>query len=526
VVRRICYRPPGGPFKLLFSSHLFIFGFLPLAIVAIYFVRRLATRRLALCAMILASLLFYYFNGLAQLPVLVLSVLVNHTFVVLSLRTRKESLKTLIIGTAIALNLCLLAYYKYFTFIEQQIEALQVVQWMHPRWSLELINQYYQMYPWGKLGMMVAMPLGISFFTFQQIAYLADIRAGRVPEHRFLDYAFCVTFFPHLIAGPIVNYRELIPQIRKPTVFMIRHIDLAVGLSLFTFGLAKKILIADSLSILVSPAFTAASKGEIVGSAGAWIATLAYTFQLYFDFSGYSDMAIGLARIFGFRLPINFFSPYKSVNIIDFWRRWHITLSRFLRQYLYIPLGGNRRGSRRRYVNLLLTMLIGGLWHGAGWTFAFWGLLHGIYLVINHRWQEVTRRRPELARYTPAWASWLLTFLAVVVAWVFFRAESFSGALRVLQAMAIPDLGSWTAMSWTWRHALLVVAALTAFLMPSTQEVFRRYSPGILPDWCTSLPAAFVEWRYRYWWLFLTALLAGFACFYESDFPQFLYWNF
>src|SRR6202012_6292790 len=182
------------------------------------------------------------------------------------------------------------------------------------------------------------------------------------------------------------------PQIDKPTVFKVRHIDLALGLSLFAFGLAKKALIADTLSVLVSPPFAAASSGDPVTFAGAWIATLSYTFQLYFDFSGYSDMAIGLARIFGFRLPINFFSPYKSVNIIDFWRRWHITLSRFLRQYLYIPLGGNRRGKFRRYVNLMITMLLGGLWHGANWTFLCWGGLHGLYLIANHAWHAARRR--------------------------------------------------------------------------------------------------------------------------------------
>jgi hypothetical protein len=174
----------------------------------------------------------------------------------------------------------------------------------------------------------------------------------------------------------------------------------------------------------------------------------------------------------------------------------------------------------------MLTMLIGGFWHGAAWTFALWGLLHGLYLVINHAWQTLTKRIPGLARLTPVWVSWPLTFLAVVVAWVFFRADTFFGAVRLLQAMAAPDLISWNTITWTWRHALLVVAGLGAFLMPSTQEVFRRYSPGILPDWCARLPASFIEWRYRYAWLLATAALAGFACFYESDFPQFLYWNF
>ena len=517
----------GVPFRMLFSSHLFIFGFLPLAIMAIFFVRRFTTSRLALCAMIAISLLFYYFNGLAQLPVLVLSVLINHTFVVIAMRIKESSRRSAVIAVAIALNLVALAYYKYFTFVEQQIETLRIIAWHQPVWWwFAQAREHAQIYPWGELGWMIVMPLGISFFTFQQIAYLADVHAGRVPEHRFLNYAFCVTFFPHLIAGPIVNYRELIPQIEKPTVFKVRQIDLALGLSLFAFGLAKKSLIADSLSALVSPEFVAAGKGDPVSFAGAWIATLAYTFQLYFDFSGYSDMAIGLARIFGFRLPINFFSPYKSLNIIDFWRRWHITLSRFLRQYLYIPLGGNRRGPVRRYVNLLLTMLIGGAWHGAGWTFAFWGLLHGLYLIINHMWRSLGQRVPVLARCTPAWLSWLLTFVAVVIAWVFFRADSFVGAIRLLQAMARPDLASWAGVKWEWRHALLVAAGLIAFLMPTTQEVFRRYSPGILPDWCARLPASFIEWRYSYWWLVATAALAAFACFYESDFPQFLYWNF
>jgi D-alanyl-lipoteichoic acid acyltransferase DltB (MBOAT superfamily) len=253
----------------------------------------------------------------------------------------------------------------------------------------------------------------------------------------FLRYAVLVSFFPHVIAGPIVHHDELLPQFDRAEVFRFRPALFADGAAMFLLGLAKKVVLADPLGLYAAEGFAAAAQHAPLTFFAAWGAALAYTLQLYFDFSGYSDMAFGLARMFGLRFPINFSSPYKSASIIEFWRRWHITLSTFLRDYLYIPLGGNRRGRLRRYVNLMLTMLLGGLWHGAGWTFVFWGGLHGAYIVANHGWIALRRtflseRRSRLGRF----AGRALTLLAVIVAWVFFRADSFAAATTMLDGMA------------------------------------------------------------------------------------------
>ena len=283
------------------------------------------------------------------------------------------------------------------------------------------------------------LPLGISFFTFQKIAYLVDAYRGEVRAGGFLSFALFVTFFPQLIAGPIVHHSEVIPQFGQKSTYRPNLDNLSMGIGIFVLGLAKKTVLADSIATYATPVFRAAQAGADPTLFEAWGGALAYTFQLYFDFSGYSDMAIGLALMFNIRLPINFNSPYKATNIIDFWRRWHITLSRFLRDYLYIPLGGNRHGVARRYANLMLTMLLGGLWHGAGWTFIVWGGLHGIFLVINHFWHALGVGSATTSGARPGSdgsAARTITFLAVMVAWVFFRAEDFDAATRILAGMA------------------------------------------------------------------------------------------
>jgi alginate O-acetyltransferase complex protein AlgI len=513
---------------MLFTSHQFLFVFLPLALLATYFASKYLSTTAAIYVMIAASILFYYFNGLAQLPVLLFSVFVNHCLIVLWLQIKNPKLKPWIIALAITLNLCALAYYKYYIFALQQYEVLtSVIPWnVESKYWAGYISFYYALYPWGKAGEMIILPLGLSFFTFQQIAYLADLQAGRVKEHNLLNYAFCVTFFPHLVAGPIVNYRELIPQLQNKKIFGFSALDLSAGAAIFIIGMAKKALIADTLAGYVGPGFEAAGRGEITTFAQAWLSALAYTFQLYFDFSGYSDMAVGLARMFGVQLPMNFYSPYKSTSVIDFWRRWHITLSRFLRQYLYIPLGGNRGGSFRRYFNLFLTMLIGGLWHGAAWTFVFWGGLHGFYLIINHLWRKMTLKYPSLARFMPTWLAWFITFLAVVIAWVFFRASHFPAAVYLLRAMFRPDLANLGFAALKWQHGLVVVAALIAFFGPASHEIMARYRTGILPDWMANRKFAWLTWRHTLPWLAATAALGGVTVFYETEFPQFLYWNF
>jgi alginate O-acetyltransferase complex protein AlgI len=279
-------------------------------------------------------------------------------------------------------------------------------------------------------GFATVLPLGISFFTFQKLAYLTDIRRGEKERWHLGEFFLLVWFFPQLIAGPIVRPREFIPQWRALRLDGRRVLlNLCVGLTLFFVGLIKKLAIADVVAPYVDLVFSQASEGVAPRLADAWIGVAAFTVRIYFDFSAYSDMAIGLARILGIRLPINFFSPYQATSIIEFWRRWHITLSRFLRDYLYIPLGGNRHGRLRRYVNLMTVMLLGGLWHGANWNFVFWGGLHGAYLTVNHLWRDGGRRP------LPWRLGWAITLLAVMFAWVPFRSPDLAATLSIWSGM-------------------------------------------------------------------------------------------
>lgn len=270
------------------------------------------------------------------------------------------------------------------------------------------------------------LPLAISFFTFQQIAYLVDsATGGGTKQYDFLNYCLFVTFFPQLIAGPIVHHKEMMPQFANVRNKIINYKNIALGLFIFSIGLFKKVVIADSFAVWTTNGF---DKATILNLFEAWATSLSYTFQLYFDFSGYCDMAIGAALLFNIKLPINFNSPYKALNIQDFWRRWHITLSRFLRDYIYIPLGGNRKGRLRTYANLMATFIIGGIWHGAGWTFVFWGFLHGVALVIHRIWSELGFKMNKFL-------AWFITFNFINITWVFFRAKDWDDALKVLKGM-------------------------------------------------------------------------------------------
>ncbi len=384
---------------------------------------------------------------------------------------------------AISVNLIFLIYFKYANFFVDNLSHLTGSAWT-------LAN--------------VVLPLGISFFTFTQIAYLADTYQGKVKEFNFVRYALFVTYFPHLIAGPVLHHAEMMPQFAKRSVSYINWDNVAVGLSIFVLGLAKKVLIADSVADFSTPIFEAVKAGGQPMLFEAWVGALAYTLQLYFDFSAYSDMAVGLSLMFNVRLPLNFNSPYKATSIIEFWRRWHMTLSRFLRDYLYIPLGGSRLGTKRRYVNLMLTMLLGGLWHGAGWTFVIWGALHGFYLLVNHAWRGLK----TLLGWTDggrlaSLGAGALTFLAVVVGWVFFRADSFSTAVTMLQGMAgingvslpvslegglgqVLPSADWLKFTGSFPLTLLnnfnaassiALGLLIVWLMPNVHQMFRRYRP-------------------------------------------------
>ena len=313
--------------------------------------------RMAMGWLVIASLFFYAWWNPVYLGLILVSILFNYTLGAILYKKRRKML--LVLG--IAINLALLLYFKYAMFFVSTFNALTGGDFY--------IKQ-------------IVLPLAISFFTFQQIAYLVDVYRGRTYEYNFLHYCLFVSFFPQLISGPIVHHGEMLPQFEKKRVYRLNYEDLSVGLSVFFIGLFKKVVLADGMAEYATPIFNAVSQGIPLSFFESWLGLLAYGLQIYFDFSSYCDMAIGLGRMFGIYLPINFYSPYKAVNVIDFWRKWHITLSRFLRDYLYIPLGGNRKGRVRRYTNLMITMLLGGLWHGANWTFVIWGFLFGIIQAV------------------------------------------------------------------------------------------------------------------------------------------------
>ncbi len=408
---------------MLFTSGEFIFVYLPIAILAFFLIARFAGRVAAASWLALASLIFYGYWRVEHTVLLVASIAVNYLFGSLILRARQAgnaSSARGLLAAAVAANLVALAYFKYANFFLHTLANVSG----------------------ARLGTFdILLPLGISFFTFTQIAYLVDVHAGKVSERNPVHYALFVTYFPHLIAGPVLHHAEMMPQFARPEIYRAYLRSLTIGLAFLTMGLAKKILVADTVAPLANDAFAHAELGPLT-AASAWIGMVAYTLQIYFDFSGYSDMAVGLSMLIGVRLPYNFNSPYQARNISDFWRRWHITLSRFLRDYLYVPLGGNRRGRFRRYINLLVTMLLGGLWHGASWTFVVWGGLHGLYLVINHAWQWLWERVPQQRHPRGPIASWVaktssvaLTLLCVIVAWAFFRATTLGSAFGIVRSL-------------------------------------------------------------------------------------------
>lgn len=515
---------------MLFNSFAFLFGYLPIVLAGYFLLDRLtssASLRLAPAVWLaLASLFFYAWWDVRYLPLLLASICVNYGAGRL-IGARAGAARKRVLVAALALNLGLLAYYKYANFFIDSVNAVAVAAGAGAG-SL----------PWS--GLDIILPIGISFFTFTQIAFLVDCYRGEVREYRFIHYVLFVSYFPHLIAGPVLHHRDMMPQFADPANAHPRAANFAIGLSIFTIGLAKKVLIADNLSPLAMPVFAAGATPTLIE---AWIGVLAYTFQLYFDFSGYSDMAIGLSRLFGVKLPLNFNSPYKAANIADFWRRWHMTLSRFLRDYLYIPLGGSRHGEAMRYRNLMLTMLLGGLWHGAGWTFVIWGGLHGLYLVLQQAWQRL---------FGAARAHWwptLLTFLAVMLAWIFFRAPDvatawdISGALVGANGVSLPrGLASHAASLAQWGlHPafdgirwielagpglpVLLGAMLLAFKGPNTQEIFFLYEPAIERIFQPTGRWAF-SWRpTRRWSVGFAALFV--ACIFGMNrVTEFLYFQF
>jgi alginate O-acetyltransferase complex protein AlgI len=499
---------------MLFSSYAFLFQFLPVVALAFAAARRYSPR-CGILVLACASLIFYAAWKPIYLLLLAASIGVNFW---LGLKM-EDPLRRRSIGTlGVALNLAALCYFKYTNFLFDSLTTLTGT-------PLPFIN--------------VVLPLGISFFTFQQIAYLVDVMRGAKVERDIVSYTLFVSFFPHLIAGPLVHHAEMIPQFKRGRTGR-SSVLAARGLAIFAAGLFKKVVIADNLAQFVTPVFAHLDAGGGVTTEWAWLATLAYSLQIYFDFSGYSDMAVGLALLFGIRLPVNFRSPYKATSIIEFWRRWHITLSRFLRDYLYIPLGGNRLGEYRRYSNLLLTMLLGGLWHGAGWNFAIWGGLHGIYLCINHLWRSWRRdSAPAAVSMAAKIVCWAVTLFAVVIAWVFFRAKTAAGAWQMLGSLFGFEAGSSAYASpgilrvmdlpmLVGGDTLLVLGGCAVALalaialgLPNVPQLFRYREYRRAPE-----PGAFVRWRPNAAWALFTALAFAISLFGMWQRLEFLYFQF
>jgi alginate O-acetyltransferase complex protein AlgI len=453
---------------MLFNSSVFVFAFLPITLIGFFLIGSQGWRRAAMAWLVLASMFFYGWFRWQYLLLFAILVLFNYYYgVKLAHERRRGRANRASLAVGLAVNLLVLAYFKYANFF------ITNTNWAFGS-HFSLLN--------------IVLPLGISFFTFQKIAYLVDAYRGDAEEYSLLDFSLFVMYFPQLIAGPIVHHKEMIPQFRRPAILRPSAADLATGLTLFTIGLVKKIIIADTVVGWSDPVFAAARAGSVLPLAEAWTGAIAFSFQIYFDFSGYTDMALGLALMIGIRLPLNFNSPYKATGIIDFWRRWHMTLSRFLRDYVYFPLGGNRRGKPRRYVNLMATMLLGGLWHGAAWTFVAWGGLHGLYLIVNHAWRALRGRRPEDAGVVEVWAARIVTFLAVVVAWVFFRAEGFHAAFRMVRGM-IGMNGITTPGQAPSHLAELLILLVMVWLLPNSQELLSRFRPTISIVAAGRLPA-------------------------------------
>ena len=468
---------------MLFNSYPFVFAFLPLVLLGFAALARWQSRRAVVGFLVVASLGFYAWWNWRFLPLIVGSILFNFWLGTRLERTGgprgnapRRARRLLIFG--ICVNLALLGYFKYRAFFVDSMGAALGTDWHLPP---------------------LVLPLAISFFTFEQITYLVDAYNQDTGEYDFLGYCLFISFFPHLIAGPIVRFRQLVPQFAGPFAFSSGNV--ASGLLIFAIGLFKKVMIADPFSRWVGPIY---DQAPVVVFSDAWGATLAYALQLYFDFSGYTDMAIGLALMLNIVLPENFDSPYKARSVIDFWRRWHMSLSTFLRDYLYVPLGGNRGGDFSRSRNILITMLLGGLWHGASWTFVLWGGIHGVYVVINHFWRRTGIRLPGAL-------AWSLTLVAVLVAWVFFRAPTLERAEVILTGMA-----GLSGMEWP-RGPHAIGGNRLKWLLPALAIVLWAPNRQTIMTW---------QVRSDFAYALAFALLAGLSILRLSDPSPFLYFIF
>jgi D-alanyl-lipoteichoic acid acyltransferase DltB (MBOAT superfamily) len=504
---------------MLFNSFVFLFCFLP----AVYLGHRLllASGRYhpAIGFVALASFFFYGWWSLGMLPLFLGSIVANFGLGAAIRKARAAEATPradALLWIGIILNLGMLCYFKYLGFFADNFRAITGIDLGIPR---------------------VILPIGISFYTFVQIAYLVDHWRKPIPDASFSRYAVFVSFFPHLIAGPIIHHRDVMPQFdapafRKPPFGMV-----SAGLAMLAVGLFKKSAIADNLAPVASALFDSPSMGN-PRALESWVGVLAYTMQIYFDFSGYSDMAVGLGYLFGIKLPVNFWSPYQAASPIDFWRRWHMTLSQFLRDYLYIPLGGNRSGRLLRYRNLFLTMLLGGLWHGANWTYVVWGALHGALLAANHCWNEFKPRWwPSFGVAGPV-AGRIGTFAFVAMAWVFFRAESVGAAWRVLGALGggagagfpkKPGLEAWlkAAELEPTQASFLIAALLLAFFAPNSGRMLLGMAMDAKGRVIASEPGASrLRFSPSWAWAIITGVLFFSALWFSPEVSEFIYFQF
>jgi alginate O-acetyltransferase complex protein AlgI len=459
---------------MLFNSYEFLFVFLPVALIGLYLMAHLRQLRAAIWWTGLASLVFYALGDVRLAPLLIASIGANYLLggrIMAARAAGHARAGRLWLIAGVAANLALLGYFKYTNFFLDNVAAVAGLALTMPQ---------------------IVLPVGISFYTFTQIAFLVDCGRGEGHRYKFSDYLLFVSFFPHLVAGPILNHKSVVPQLESTEFGRPDARAMYMGALFFAIGLFKKVIIADALAPNVRQVFDNVPQLNLVE---AWGGALLYTFQLYYDFSSYSEMAVGLALLLNVRIPINFNSPYKAISLIDFWRRWHISLSNFLRDYLYIPLGGNRLGQARRYFNLLTTMVLGGLWHGAGWTFLAWGAMHGTGLAINHAFNAFWRG-PKI----PAFIGWPATFLFVVLAWVFFRAETIGDALGMFEAMfGLRGMPDWNTVFSVKRFigdpletfALLGVLTAWVIVAPNTQQMAESPKPRVAFAAAAGLLAAY-----------------------------------
>ncbi|WP_319582602.1 MBOAT family O-acyltransferase [uncultured Pseudodesulfovibrio sp.] len=440
---------------MLFNSPEFLFLFLPAACLIFYFARRISPTAQVI-SIIGLSLFFYGYWRIEYLPVLLFSLATNGLFALLISRSRSDAMRKtwLVLGVVVALSV--LGFYKYTHFLLENLSLLCGFEYT------------------GQAG---EIPIGLSFYTFTAIAFLTDIHTRRIQGFTWPEYGATITYFPHLVAGPILFHHDTIPQLREPGGIRFSPERVMLFLFFFSVGLLKKTGLADNIAHFSDPIFAQVAGGGIPNAGQAWRAALCYSMQLYFDFSGYSDMAIGLGCLLGIRIPANFYSPYRAKNIAEFWQRWHISLGYFLRTYLYIPLGGNRKGVSRTLLNLFIVFFLCGLWHGAGWTFVVWGVVHGVGMVVQRLFSSRVKL-PDTRLVTAC--SILITFIFAVFAWVIFRADTFHSASVILQAMVGLSSSRLHNLPNTYVETYLGLLMLVVWFMPNTLQVMRRFEPAIL----------------------------------------------